>query len=353
VIGDGWLTPTLAAGEQFVFRAEVRLASSLPAGAARALRVTAVSQGEPTQADAVGAAALRRGPTAVTLAADPPAQTAVGEPVTLTAAATGGVSVEYKYRAGCKDSAGLWHWATLRDWDPSPICWWTPADPPRNYTLTVWAREVGNPVAYDAQATLFYQVKPPLTAVTLRVTPPSPVLAGTTITLTATPTGGANVGYRFSAVWIKPDNTVEGLGDFTAGPQRIISWTPPGVGTYYFSLIAASRWQSASASIGDPYIVAARLSAVALAADPPSPGVTGRTVTLTATPTGGARVQYRFRVGYSAGGTWSWTTLRDWASSPTCPWTPTLARSYTLQLFAREMGSTGAVYATMPYRVTP
>ena len=90
------------------------------------------------------------------------------------------------------------------------------------------------------------------------------------------------------------------------------------------------------------YLVTTALTAVDLQASPPAPQRVNSTITLTATPTGGANVEYWFEVSYvDATGVRQHVTLRPYGPSRTCLWMPTEARSYTVTVYAREVGSTG------------
>ncbi len=97
----------------------------------------------------------------------------------------------------------------------------------------------------------------------------------------------------------------------------------------------------------------APLSAVALAFTPPSPAPAGTPISITALPTGGGNVEYKFWVGYGSGTSQVWTVLRDYGASASCPWTPTTARGYGIEVWAREVGSTKTydVYTVGSYTV--
>ena len=102
----------------------------------------------------------------------------------------------------------------------------------------------------------------------------------------------------------------------------------------------------------------ANLTGVTLTASPRAPQPTGTAITLTAAAQGGiapANVEYKFVSEYRlTDGTWSaQTLLRDYATTPQCLWTPTLAENYTVVVYARTMGSTEAynVYGYITYQV--
>ena len=61
-----------------------------------------------------------------------------------------------------------------------------------------------------------------------------------------------------------------------------------------------------------------------------------------------------FRAGYSDAAGWHWSDLTGYTTTRTCGWSPTVARTYTLVVYAREAGHTAAydAYAAVCYRVT-
>jgi len=96
--------------------------------------------------------------TAVSLTATPASPHPVNAAITLTAAATGGGRVEYKFRAGTFDAYG-WHWQDLTTgYTTRPTCPWRPTQA-ANYTLEVWARTVGHSNEYDMKGTLVYSIR--------------------------------------------------------------------------------------------------------------------------------------------------------------------------------------------------
>ena len=91
---------------------------------------------------------------------------------------------------------------------------------------------------------------------------------------------------------------------------------------------------------------------LSIAPDTPQPAYTP--ITLTATTTGGEQAQYQFRVGYQDAAGWHWTKL-DYSADNTCLWIPTIARTYSVVVWARAIGSTANydVFKAVSYQVTP
>ena len=100
--------------------------------------------------------------TGVTLTASPRAPQPIGTPITLTAAAQGGIApanVEYKFIVQYRLSNGSWSTPELlRDYATNPQCQWTPTVA-ENYTVVVYARTVGSTEAYNVYGYITYQVK--------------------------------------------------------------------------------------------------------------------------------------------------------------------------------------------------
>ena len=99
------------------------------------------------------------------------------------------------------------------------------------------------------------------------------------------------------------------------------------------------------------------LSAVLLTVNPESPQATNTAITLTATPTdNGGQVQYLFRVGYTDAAGWHWTNINGtYTTTASCTWTPTTTGTFTLIVWAREVGQTVnyQVYASLLYMIYP
>jgi len=90
--------------------------------------------------------------TAVTLTASPTTSQPVHTPITLTAKATGGGVVEYKFRV-CEGG----QWRDLSGYTTTPTCVWQPTQAGK-YTLAVCARTVGKNVPYAVKRTIRYTI---------------------------------------------------------------------------------------------------------------------------------------------------------------------------------------------------
>jgi Tol biopolymer transport system component len=333
----GWPVPVLAPGEALTLRLEVQPLPTVPAGTVATACLRLSSLGDATLGDAVQGQTTRLCPT-VTLAATPTTGQLVGRPIHLVATGSR-ADLHYQFRVGYKSGA-TWHWTDVRPYASSPDCDWTPTEA-RIWSLVVWAHEPGSPAAYDAYTTLAYHIIPALERVSLSVAPygPKPIL--TPIQLTAAATGGVDVHYQFR-VGYKSGTTWLWTVIRTWGPERTCTWTPPTPRTWSLVLWAkeagSPRTYDVYTSVGYT-IYPTPPRAVSLSYSPSTPIADGTPITLTATPQGGTHVRYRFRVGRKVNGTLTWTTLQEYSDLAHIAWTPLGPGTYSLAVYARELGS--------------
>ncbi len=254
--------------------------------------------------------------TAVSLKTLPLSSAALGTPVTLTATATGGADVQYQFMTGT---------TILRSYSSSNSYTFTPAVL-KTYTFTVIAKDLGGlvPTATVQSDPVSLTIKPALTAVSLKTTPTSSGLLGLPVTLTATVTGGANVQYKFM-------NGATQLRGYEAG--NTFTFTPTEAKTYTFTVITCdlnSVDPTATMTADVSFIVKPPLSAVSLSTTPLNTAALGTPVTLNATAIGGVNVQYQFMTGT--------TILRSFNSSNTYTFTPSLLKTYSFTVIAKDLG---------------
>ncbi|MEI6519013.1 MAG: IPT/TIG domain-containing protein, partial [bacterium] len=254
--------------------------------------------------------------TAVSLTTTPPNAVLVGTPVTLTATPAGGANVQYQFMTGV---------SLMRSFASDNTFSFTPTIV-RNYTFSVIARDLSavDPNATVTSSTITFAVKPALTAISLTSLPLKAVLVGKSFTLTATPTGGANVQYKF----MTGTSLVRNFAS-----DNTFSFTPTVVRTYSFTVIARDlSGVDPNATVTSSVVnldVKPALTAVSLTSTPLNAVLVNTPFTLTATPTGGANVQYQFMAGTSL--------VRSFASDNTFSFTPTVIRSYSFTVFARDL----------------
>jgi len=152
-----------------------------------------------TARDAAGNASNRTltvtytAPLALTnLAANRTAPQPVGTPITFTATATNGTA-PYSYKWWVFDGAA---WTILQNWSASNTYTWTPITANSGFRVAVWVRSAGSTAdSYDNAASNGSMAFPvnaatQLTLTSITPTVPAPQPVGTSITFTATATGG-------------------------------------------------------------------------------------------------------------------------------------------------------------------
>ncbi|MHB9132340.1 MAG: triple tyrosine motif-containing protein [Armatimonadota bacterium] len=309
------------------------------------LRVQAREVGNATAKDAEATLAYLVGAAPITdlqLTADPPSPAVTKTPITLTATATGGQNIQYKFFV---TFGGVT--TTLRVYGTSNSCTWTPSAA-GSYVITAWAREIGNTTEKDFSTTYAYTVLPPaVTRATLVASPSTSCLVNATVTLYATATGGLSPQYKF----LVSDGTGWTVIREFANVSTC-SWKPTNTGTYSLQVWVRSTGRDgydASAIIATYTVNPGRLTGVTLSASPVSPQFVNTDITLTARAIGGSTPTYKFFVYTSTG----WKPLQEYSTTATCPWKPALPGIYTLQVWAKNQGSANTydVSTTIKYTV--
>jgi hypothetical protein len=288
--------------------------------------------------------------TGVTLSASQPTPQRVGTTVTFTAAASGGVG-PYQYKWWLFDGTT---WTAAQAWSTAATFTWTPTVS-AGYTVSVWARSAGNSAdAAEKSAGTLYSIVATgsVTSVTLGASRPAPQVPGTTVTFTATASGGF-APYEYK--WWLFDGTVWTVVQGWSATATF-TWTPMVAnGNYTISVWARSAGNPIDApekSAGTVYaILGTSISGLTLGVDHPTPQPAGTAVTFTAAASGGlAPYQYKW---WLFDGT-TWTVAQNWSTTPTFTWTPTVANpGYTISVWVRSASNTadapeksaGTIYA--------
>ena len=280
----------------------------------------------------------------VALTADKSAPQPINTTITFTATPTGGVApVSYKFLLTTTNWAS---YTVVQDWSTTNTFAWTPTVANANYRVGVWARNAG--VSTDAPQAATSMAFPisgpaPVTSVALTADKSAPQPINATITFTATPTGGvAPVSYKFLL-------TTTNWASYTVvqdwSTTNTFAWTPTvadsnyRIGVWARSAAVSTDAAQAATSMAFPISGPAPVTSVALTADQSAPQVINSTITFTATPTGGvAPVSYKFLLTTT---NWaSYTVVRDWSTTHTFAWTPTVADSnYRIGVWARSAGA--------------
>ena len=179
---------------------------------------------------------------------------------------------------------------------------------------------------------IFWQSYTEMTAPTLGTTYTGPA----TITLQAVEhDGGTTSQMEFY-------NGTQLIGTVTDGSNGwSFTWSGVAPGTY---ALWAKAWDAKGEAIGSaPLTIIVNppppISAVVLAATPPSPQLVNAPVTLIATPIGSGTEEYKFRAGYQDAAGWHWNDITQYTTA-TCLWIPTIPANYTLLVWARAVGNT-------------
>jgi len=271
-----------------------------------------------------------------------PGSATYGTPITWTATATGGDPTTTKF-AFFRRLAGTTPWnpdVTAANWQTSRTFTWTPtAAEVGVWEIVLWVKDASTPASQNTYGYAAYvnagpvQVVAPL-AVT-STSSPAVVVYGTTITWTATATGGTpgtiqyTVGHQLAGTtnWLPSPSVFQS--------SNVLTWTPTaadvgtwaiGIGVKDVNTPANAPYGVSASTLPGTVRVVAPLS-VSITPSPAS-SVYGNPITWTATPSGGdsATIQYAFF--RRRAGTATWTpdvTAPAWQTSNQFTWTPALA----------------------------
>ena len=164
-----------------------------------------------------------------------------------------------------------------------------------------------------------------LTDVSVATTPAPPQYAGTPVTLTATATGGTNVQYQF---WVYNPAVTPAWSCLQAySSLTTCTWTPETAGVCLLSITAQDGATGTEVNTMLWYTIStgAQLTGVSVTPSLLSPQQPDTPITLTATATGGANVQFQFWVYNASSTTATWSQLQAYSSADTCLWIPAQA----------------------------
>ena len=277
--------------------------------------------------------------------------------VTWTAASTGGWGTpEYQFWI-YNGSASTWSMG--RAWGTSDQFSWTPPTE-GNYTIQVWARRAGT-TGYEA-----WSNSAPTT-----VTPPQPLSVSVSVNRV---TGWPGLSFVWQATTqggIGPSQLEFWRYDIDAqtwtrvqpyGSGTSYTWTPTtaNVGSYLVQVWArpsTSQATTPTAVANSSTIKVTNVTLTGLTSSVTTSGTyrvgTSVTWTATATITLGT-IEYQYWVYSHSTGTWQ--VMRAYGTSRTASWTPTAPGRYTVQVWARTVGSTRPYEvwrATAPFDITP
>ena len=180
-------------------------------------------------------------------------------------------------------------WSPLQAYSVQAACTWTPAAAGQ-YLISITAKD--GVTGTEVNTLLSYLIDIPLTAVSVTASPASPQPPNTPITVTASATGGANVQYQF---WLFNPNVSPTWSPLQAySALAACTWTPAAAGQYLISITAKDGVTGTEVNTLLSYLIDIPLTAVSATAFPASPQPPNTPITVTASATGGANVQFQF-----------------------------------------------------------
>ena len=280
----------------------------------------------------------------VSATAAPASPQPINTQVTFTATATGGTSLQYQFWVYNANASPAW--SQLQGYSASTTCAWTPGVT-GDYLLSVTALDSATGTA--ANTTFWYTIGTPLSAVSVTVSPTSPQPVSTPITLTAKATGGSDVQFQF---WVYNANASPAWSQLQGySPATTCAWASSVPGNYFFSVTAQDPATGTAVNTMLGYTLTANpLTGVSMSATPESPQQAFTPITLLATATGGAVVQYQYWVYRASVGDWS--QLQAYSATGTCIWMPEAADNYLLSVTAQDTTTGTAVNSLNWYTVT-
>ncbi len=289
--------------------------------------------------------------TAVTLTANPQSPQQPGTQVTFTAAASGGSGNYQYYFTVYNPNTGIWTpnvpvYSSNASWT-----WNTTGLGAGKYLVQVWARSVGSTAKYDTWTEVTYTLiapPPPATGVTLTINQQSPQQPGAQVTFTAAASGGSG-SYQYYFTVLNPNTGTWSVGQAYSS-NASWTWNTAGLGTGKYIVQAWARsvgstatydaWTGVNFTLDAPPAPATGVTLTMNQQSPQSPGVQ---VTFTAAASGGSgSYQYYYTVFNPNTGTWS--VGQAYGSNASWTWNTTGlgTGAYTIQVWARSVGSIAA-----------
>jgi hypothetical protein len=255
----------------------------------------------------------------ITLSTSPVSKGLLGNTVTLTAEPINGESIQYKFISGT---------TLLRDFSSENSLTFKPGYI-KTYNFSVIARDKAgiNSTFYATSSPVIFVTRAALSGVTLTSNAGNTVLFGKPVTLSALANGGLDIQYKFMYGNIM-------LRDFKS--ENTFTWTPAAIKNYTGITVVARDMSGVNPllTVTSPavsFTTKPPLSSVKLTTSPLSSITFGNTITLIATATGGAAVQYKFMYGT--------IMLRDFQNTNTHTFKPGYIKNYTnITVIARDSG---------------
>ncbi len=295
--------------------------------------------------------------SAISLAVNRTAPQLSGTTITFTATAVGGV-LPYQYKFLIYDGTA---WTAATGWSQLNTFAWTPSQAGADYRVGVWARGAGNSRDEpESSASSPFPITAPapvlVGSVSIAANRVAPQAIGTSVTWTATATGGvAPLQYQ----WLLYDGSPTWRVVSNWSTSNTFTWTPSAANADYRVGVWVRGGNNTNdaeeASASEAFVITAtpvvsRVSSVVLSVNRIAPQTVGTTITASATVTGGAApYSYKWFI-YDAYG---WQAVTGWSSSSTFAWTPSRADSnYQIGVWVRSAGNTNdelEASATLPF----
>ncbi len=272
--------------------------------------------------------------SSVTLTPSPASPQPLEIPITLTAAATGGASVQYQFWAYNPDLTPAWQ--LLQAYSNLDTCSWIPTTA-GNYLLSVTAQD--GFTGMEVNAMLWYGITGvPLSAVNVTASLSSPQPVDTPITLTAMATGGTDVLYQF---WLYNPAVTPAWSQLQAySSLNTCTWTPTYAGSYLLSVTARDGVTGNEVNQTLWYtVIVSTMNDLTVATTSASPQPVDTAITLVAGVSGGINVSYQFWA-YNPLASPTWNQLQAFSTQASCVWTPASSGNYLLSVTAHD-GATG------------
>ena len=145
--------------------------------------------------------------------------------------------------------------------------------------------------------------------------------------------------YQF---WMHDAATMAWTNPYSGANDSFV-WTPTSVGSYSWQVWVQDAKGDLAAlnAVPTPFSLTSAVPSQVTLQSSAATHVVGVPEIWTATGTGGtAPLSYRFLLWNESTGQWS--TLRDYSTENTVPWTPAVACSYLMQVWVRSAGSAAA-----------
>jgi len=263
--------------------------------------------------------------------------TAVGIPVKLTATFNGSSNMEYKFRVKYPNAQGVSVWQTVQEYSSKNSCTWIPAEA-HAYTVIAYARIAGTTVSYLLYRDLLLTVNSPVTDLRVNINPAAPTASGMPVKLSVSPVNGGTLEFRFKVKYQLMDGSYfwKTLQEYSSLSN--CTWVPTEARAYILYIYAHEKGSPPTYDTFKEirYLVNTPVSRVTLIKSN-----IGTAIILTASPTGGGTLEYKFYAQYQdVNAALQTETIKDYSTSNTASWTPKLAASYTVVVLCREKGRT-------------